>query len=252
MEILPPLSEEDRMLSGLCYPFWPLVPPMVLLGARREEPFVHFHALQALALGFLSTGGCLLLAGFVWLTLKVLPGGSPTFSGIVGLGVFSAGFFVLAFYVSFLMYTAWRAGDGRFLRLPFVGAWAEARMQANLGLGPEDYSVEPLPARNQSVPPESREPAMVPADAERLTRLHRPASAPGQTRAPVTPSRPRLLALQEMEESSVPAPGFEPVPERREPDMEGGAEEGFQPGLFTAPKQTASRQFRWEALDQEE
>ncbi len=240
------------MLSGLCYPFWPLVPPMVLLGARREEPFVHFHALQALALGFLSTGGCLLLAGFVWLTLKVLPGGSPTFSGIVGLGVFSAGFFVLVFYVSFLLYTAWRAGDGRFLRLPFVGAWAEARMQANLGLGPEDYSAEPLPARTQSVPSEPRQAVVRPSDAERLTRLHRPTAAAGQAPASVTPSRPRLLALQEMEESPAPEPGFEQGPGILEPDMEQGSEEGFQPGLFTAPKQTASRQFRWEALDQEE
>ena len=252
MEILPPLSEEDRMLSGLCYPFWPLVPPMVLLGARREEPFVHFHALQALALGFLSTGGCLFLAGLVWLTLKVLPGGSPTFSGIVGLGVFSAGFFVLAFYISFLLYTAWRAGDGRFLRLPFVGAWAEARMQANLGLGPEDYSVEPLPARSQGVPSEPRETAVRPSDAERLTRLHRPAATPGRTQAPVTPSRPRLLALQEREESPAPAPGFEPRPEAPEAAVEGAEEEGFQPGLFPGSKLTASRQFRWEALDQEE
>ncbi len=243
MDILPPLSEEDRMLSGLCYPLWPLAAPMVLLGARREEPFVHFHALQGLALGLLSSGGCLLLAAVIWVILKVLPGGSPTFSGIVGLGVFSGGFFVLAFYGSFLFYTAWRVGDGRFLRLPLVGTWAEARMQANLGLGPEDYRVDPLPAPAKPDDSEVRHGEPSPFEPERLTRQHRP------SQMPATPKRPRRLAFQEVEEpESRVQTSVAPAAQVPEPTDE----QGFQPGLFSPGQTSGSRQFRWEALDPEE
>jgi len=251
VEILPPLSEEDRMLSGLCYPFWPVIPAMVLLGARRDEPFVHFHALQALALGLLSTGGSVVLVLGVWLTLKVLPGGSPTFSGVVGLGVFSAAFFGLAFYVSFVLYTAWRAGDGRFLRLPFVGAWAESRMQANLGLGPEDYSVDPLPAAAVAREGGSGQTVLQPFEPERLTRQHRPAQTP------ILPKRPRRLDFQEGQPSAAGGAGSseqEPAPEATGelPGAEAVQEEGFQPGLFGASQAPGSRRFRWEPLDPED
>ena len=266
MEILPPLSEEDRMLAGLGYPFWPVVPPLVLLSSRREEPFVHFHALQALALGLVSTGGGLLLALFTWLVLKVLPGSSPTFSGVVGLGVFAFGFFSVLFYFGFLFFTAWRAAAGRFLRLPFLGAWAEARMQARLGLTAEDYSVEPLPRVEpgpilESVPEEDLEgfqEAVQEVGVAELTRLHRPASRPGFPGRPT--SRPEEPSVDE--EPPAEAPGqFAPLPlgpgtaARRMPGAaprageEPGGDDSFQPGLFPRPSRPGSRRFKWEPLD---
>lgn len=271
MDILPPLSEEDRMISGLCYPFWLLVPPLVLLGSRREEPFVHFHALQAVALGAVSTVGTILLVGLVWAVMVILPGSNPMISGVVGVSVFALGFFLLFFYLTFLFYTAWRAASGRFLRLPFLGAWAEARMQAALGLTAEAYRSEPLEAPVREVRPESPE-AEDPAE---LLRRHRP-----PTRAPFVaeaeeiqeapPSRPRQLprSLGPMEaavpeepdppasfptriiprseiaaaaRSAAPTPSPEPAP--ADPD-------DFQPGLFPPPR-TGGRKFRWDPLDDE-
>ena len=238
MDILPPLTEEDRMISGLCYPLWPLIPPMVFLGARREEPFVHFHALQALALGVVSTVAGLVLTGVMWVTLRILPGGSPTFSGVVGLGVFAFGMLGLFLYLSFVLYTAWRASSGCFLRLPFLGAWAEARMRAHLDIGPEEYSTEPLPAtaRRESAAEEVEEAL---PEAGVLVRQHRPTTSPRSE--PPAPTRPRRLPLRQFEESE---PEQGPGPEAAQ------AEEGdFQPGLFPAPGAPASRRFKWAPLD---
>lgn len=270
MDILPPLSEEDRMISGLCYPFWLLVPPLVLLGSRREEPFVHFHALQAVALGAISTVGTVLLVGLVWAVMVVLPGSNPTVSGVVGVSVFAFGFFLLFLYLTFLFYTAWRAASGRFLRLPFLGAWAEARMQAALGLTEEAYRTEPLeaPVRQlRTEPAEAEDPA-------ELLRRHRPSTraqygqepeeveeAPAvrprqlpRTLAPVEPPGPhepqppasfptRIIPRSEIAaatRSAVPPP--EPAPAEAE---------DFQPGLFPPPR-PGGRKFRWDPLEDEQ
>lgn len=228
MDVLPPLSEEDRMLSGLCYPFWPVVSPLVLFGSRREEPFVHFHALQAVALGLASLAGAAAMALGLWVVFQVLPGTAPTFSGLVGVGAFVGGLFVSLFYLSFLFYTAWRASAGQFLRLPFLGRWAEARMRQNLGLTDESFRVDPLPGRSEEEAEELPDPA-------ELLRLHRPES------------RRRVAEEQDFEmeilaEPEVPA---EPEPQVEEP------EERFQPGLFPSAPRAAGRKFRWTPLEEE-
>lgn len=269
MDILPPLSEEDRMLSGLCYPFWPVVPPLVLLSSRRAEPFVHFHALQGLALGVLSTVGTVLLALAVWLTLMVLPGSSPAFSGIVGLGIFGFGLFALFFYLSFLLYTAWRAASGRFLRLPFLGGWAEARMQAHLGLSRDDYSFEPLSRRDETQESEEETPLAEDFDPATLMRKHRvPVRAAGMPplgtsdpEAPPpgpgrTPARPRQLRFDPAETPGGERPPLDALrsappnvpPEERVPVEDSD----FQPGLFPAAGRGPSRSFRWEPLEHED
>jgi len=268
LDILPPLSEEDRMISGLCYPLWPIVPPMVLLGARRQEPFVHFHALQGLALGLLSVAGAGLLVGLMWLILQVLPGGSPAFSGVIGLMVFSGGFLVLGFYLSFLLYTAWRASAGRFLRLPFLGSWAEGRMQANLDLSPEDYDHSPLSSRAFEGPdPAASEPP------EPLIRRHRPSVGAHQQPAGVESQRSRSSSRQpsaltgELDQGWQDfQPGLLPQSEddfqprllpQSEDDFQPGLlpqrEEDFQPGLLPQPgAPSGQRRFKWEPLDPEE
>jgi len=250
------------MISGLCYPVWPIVPPMVLLGARRQEPFVHFHALQGLALGLVSVVGSGLLVGLMWLILQILPGGSPAFSGVIGLMVFSGGFLVLGFYLSFLLYTAWRASAGRFLRLPVLGSWAEARMQANLDLGPEEYHFDPLPGRpDEGWDQEAVEPA------ESLIRQHRPSGL----RVDRSPSS-RMQEFERPSDAELPPrhdgdfqPGLPPQLEedfqpgllpQRDEDFQPGLlpqrDEDFQPGLLGQPGPSGKRRFKWEPLDPEE
>ena len=139
-DILPPITEDDRMLSGLVYPLWPLIGPIILYGSKREEPYLHFNALQAIALGGGSLGAGLLVFIVCSLIFYLLPGSFITFSALVGLGLFGVVVFALVFYVTLVIFIAWRVANGKFLRLPFIGTWAEKRMQTALNLSPESYS----------------------------------------------------------------------------------------------------------------
>lgn len=139
--ILPPYNEDERMLSGLAYPLWPLVCPLVLWGGmRREEPFVHFHTLQALALGVVSIGSALVVSLVAFIFLWLLPSSFVTFSGFIGLVIFAVLAFALMFWLFFVIYVGYRASSGDFMRLPFIGKWAEEKMQLNLNITAADYA----------------------------------------------------------------------------------------------------------------
>ncbi len=138
--ILPPYQEDDRMLSGLAYPLWPFVCPIILMGEKKNEPFVHFHAIQALALGVISLAAAVVISIVTFLLLWLLPSSFVTFSGFVGLTVFLVLTFAFLFWFSVIIYIAWQASSGNFLRLPFLGQWAEEKMQTNLGITEADYA----------------------------------------------------------------------------------------------------------------
>lgn len=138
--ILPPYHEDDRMLSGLAYPLWPFICPIILLGEKKKEPFVHFHAIQALAVGVLSLGAAIVISIVTFLLLWLLPSSFVTFSGFVGLTVFLVVTFAFFFWFAVIIYIAWQASSGNFLRLPFLGQWAEEKMQTNLGITEADYA----------------------------------------------------------------------------------------------------------------
>jgi hypothetical protein len=73
VEILPPVTEEDKMLSGLVYPAWFVAPFFVLASPKREDPFLHFHALQALLFGALSCVAGFVLMLALWVTMRIIP-----------------------------------------------------------------------------------------------------------------------------------------------------------------------------------
>lgn len=138
-DLLPPIAEDDKMLSGLTYPLWPFIVPIVLYGPRREEPYVHFNALQSLALGA-ATLACTVVLGMVtWLIFFLLPATAIAISGIIGLVVFIVLVFLACFYCTVIVYIAWRAANGAFMKLPIIGQWAENRMQMNLGITSDSY-----------------------------------------------------------------------------------------------------------------
>lgn len=141
-DILPPVAEDDRMLSGLVYPLWPLLCPIIFYGSKRSEPYVHFHALQSLALGVSSIAAVFVLGLITWIFMYVLSFRflAGTVGGVLGLVTFFVAGFLLLFYLTVIMYLGWRAASGAFFRLPFLGRWAETRMQMNLGITAEDYA----------------------------------------------------------------------------------------------------------------
>ncbi|MBQ7528343.1 DUF4870 domain-containing protein [bacterium] len=139
-DILPPYTEDERMLAGLVYPLWPLVCPFIYFGLHKDEPFIHFHALQALAVGVISIVGSLALTLIAYIFLWMLPTSFVTLSGFMGIGLFSLVTFIFFLWFMFVLYVAWRASAGEFLRLPFLGKWAEEKMQDNLGITEKDYA----------------------------------------------------------------------------------------------------------------
>ncbi len=133
-EILPPLETEDKMLSGLCYPFWMALPFFILASSKRQDPFLLFHALQGLAVGVVSTVGGTLGLLFLWVIFSSLPSTYTMTSSLIGvflvMGTLAVG--GMAFLLS--IFLGWQASTGRFLRLPALGDWCEAKMAQILDL----------------------------------------------------------------------------------------------------------------------
>jgi uncharacterized membrane protein len=127
-EVLPPLSSEDKMLSGVCYPFWMAVPWFVLFSPKREDPFLTFHAIQALVLGLLGTVVSVLALPLVWAILSSVNTNHTMAAGLLGM-FFTFGALIwggLLFGICIFM--GWQASTGRFLRFPGVGEWCEQKM----------------------------------------------------------------------------------------------------------------------------
>lgn len=133
-DILPPLSTEDKMLAGLCYPFWMCIPFFVLASSKREDPFLLFHSMQGLALGLLSSLVSILGVLFLWITFSSLPTSWMMTSGLVGVVLVLAalGFGALCFGMS--IFFGWQASSGKFLRAIGVGDLCEAKMASMLNL----------------------------------------------------------------------------------------------------------------------
>lgn len=133
-DILPPLSSEDKMMAGSCYPLWPVVPAFVLLSSKRQDPFLAFHAVQALAVGLttsvLSVVGLFLL----WISYSSLPTSWMMTSGAIGVVLMLAALAFGAFCFLAQIFLGWQASSGRFLRVAGLGDLCEARMASLLGL----------------------------------------------------------------------------------------------------------------------
>lgn len=122
------------MMAGSCYPFWPVVPLFVLLSSKRQDPFLAFHAVQALAVGLtfsaLSVVGLFLL----WVTYSSLPTSWMMTSGAIGALLMLAAMAFGGFCFLASIFLGWQASSGRFLRVAGLGDLCEARMASLLGL----------------------------------------------------------------------------------------------------------------------
>lgn len=136
-EVLPPLTTEDKMLSGLCYPFWMAVPLFVLASPKREDPFLCFHALQGLGLGIGGTVLSVLSLPFLWLMFNSLPTTYTMTAGFIGVFLLIAALAWLAVSFAAVIFMGWQASSGRFLRLPWLGDLCEARVGKMLDVDAE-------------------------------------------------------------------------------------------------------------------
>ncbi len=133
-DILPPLSSEDKMMAGSCYPFWPVIPIFVLLSSKRQDPFLAFHAVQALAVGLTTSALSVVGLFLLWISYSSLPTSWMMTSGAIGAVLMLAALAVGGFCFLAQIFLGWQASSGRFLRVIGLGDLCEARMASLLGL----------------------------------------------------------------------------------------------------------------------
>lgn len=127
------------MLAGLPYVVWPVGSVFILATRKKDDPFLHYHAIQGLIWGAVALA--LSLAGFLGLALlfRVMPGSSTYLPGMLGMGLLFGGAVIamIAFFTA--LFLAWRATAGEMLRLPFAGDYAEQRMLDHTGMTRRDF-----------------------------------------------------------------------------------------------------------------
>jgi len=133
-DILPPLSSEDKMMAGSCYPFWPVIPLFVLLSSKRQDPFLAFHAVQALAVGLTTSALSVVGLFLLWISYSSLPTSWMMTSGAIGAVLMLAALAFGGFCFLAMIFLGWQASSGRFLRVAGLGDLCEARMASLLGL----------------------------------------------------------------------------------------------------------------------
>lgn len=154
------------MLAGLPYVLWPVGSVFILATRKKDDPFLHYHAVQGLIWGAVALA--LSVAGFIALALmfRVMPGSSTYLPGMLGMVLLFGGA-VIALIVFFTaLFLAWRATAGEMLSLPFAGSYAEERMLDHTGMTRREFmrmleesfiepkfdEPEPIPFPEQVVP----------------------------------------------------------------------------------------------------
>jgi uncharacterized membrane protein len=169
-QIVPPLSDDDKMLAGFCYPVWFAASPWVLLSNKKNEPFLYFHALQSLFIGAATTVASVISMLIIYLafshhSMKNLPSNNPDMGwqmgcGLVSILVFTV-FLVAVTGIFFVMlWLGGKASAGEMFKVPLLGQLAYEYttskfpeeylnyldMQLLMGnTSPGDYQLAPIP-----------------------------------------------------------------------------------------------------------
>ncbi|MBS2035446.1 hypothetical protein JST97_10695, partial [bacterium] len=219
-DILPPLSSEDKMMAGSCYPFWPFVPFFVLFSSKRQDPFLAFHAVQAVAVGITST--ILMVVGLflMWVSFSSLPTSWMMTSGAVGVVLMLSFLAFGGFCFMAQIFLGWQASSGRFLRVIGLGDLCEAKMASILGLSASE--LRQLAVDRELVPDEKvtllapiSTPEQMQAEMDRWAQPAAQAQSwwgakaqseepARQTQTPVAPPRPQAPAATQTQSDVKP------------------------------------------------
>lgn len=147
------------MLAGLPYVLWPVGSCFILASRKKDDPYLHYHAIQGLIWGAVALA--LSLLGFLGMGLifRLMPGSSTYLPGMIGMS-FVVGGGLIAMVVFFTaIFLAWRATAGEMLRLPFIGDFAEQKMLDHTGMTRRDFIkhledsfIEPTPEEFDPIP----------------------------------------------------------------------------------------------------
>lgn len=118
---------------------WPIGSVFILASRKKEDPFLYYHAVQALIWGG-SVLVCTLVSLVVLaITFRLAPSSGGYFSGFFGVGILiAAGFMGMMVFFS-AIFLGWRATEGEMLKIPFMGDFAESKMLDSTGMTRKDF-----------------------------------------------------------------------------------------------------------------
>jgi uncharacterized membrane protein len=94
-----PQTDNDKLISALCYIFWFLVPIIILVTDMKNSRFAKAHAYQGLVFGAIGVA-FYFVYGFFWIVMTSI---LWFFACILWVGYFIP--FVLALYVAYRVFT---------------------------------------------------------------------------------------------------------------------------------------------------
>ena len=139
------------MLAGLPYVVWPIGSLFILGSRKKEDPFLHYHAVQALLTGAVLAAFSFVLILFFSLAFRVAPGTASYGGGLFGLGFVLGGLGVAFTVFLTAVFLGWRATEGEMIRIPFLGDIAENKMLDQTGMTRRQFTemceraMEPMP-----------------------------------------------------------------------------------------------------------
>ena len=74
------------MLAGLPYVVWPIGSLFILASRKKEDPFLHYHAVQALLAGGAMALSVLLVILVMIVGFRVMPGSASYIPAFLGFG----------------------------------------------------------------------------------------------------------------------------------------------------------------------
>lgn len=99
LSAVQPTTDNDKLLSALCYIFWFLVPIIILVTDMKDSRFAKAHAYQGLVFGALGIA-FYIVYGFFWVVMTAI---LWFFACVLWVGYFVP--FVLAVYIAYRVFT---------------------------------------------------------------------------------------------------------------------------------------------------
>lgn len=122
------------MLAGLPYVVWPIGSIFILASRKKEDPFLCYHAVQALLAGAVMVTAVVVVLLMMFVGFRVLPGSASYAPAVISLGTLIGGGTAIVCVFLTALFLGWRATEGEMLRLPLLGDFAENKMLDQTGM----------------------------------------------------------------------------------------------------------------------
>jgi uncharacterized membrane protein len=147
------------MLAGLPYVVWPVGSLFILASRKKDDPFLHYHAVQGGLFGAAMLAMCIVALVALGIAFRLLPGSSTYLPGMLGLVVLFGGGTVATLIFFAAIFLGWRATEGEMIRLPLAGDYAEGKMLDHTGMTRREFIdmleksfIEPNPNEPEPIP----------------------------------------------------------------------------------------------------